>query len=63
MAQTFEFPGSSDLPHRRLHRAKRALGDKFQEIAMRSPRDMDALEVLADLVLARLNEQDRALRH
>lgn len=58
MAQTFAFPGVL-LPRRRPHRAKRPVGNKFQEIANRSPRDMADLERLADLVLARLNDHDR----
>jgi hypothetical protein len=32
----------------------RLLGDKLQEIAVRSPKDLAAIEVLADYVLARL---------
>lgn len=65
MAQTFQFPGtatallqsSSTLP-RRPHRAKRPTGNKFQEIAFRSPADMRALDVIADHILARLNKAD-----
>lgn len=57
MAQTFEFPGVSAL-RRRPHRAKRPTGNKFQEIATRSPADMKALDVIADHILARLNERD-----
>lgn len=57
LAQTFTFPGvgASSTSSRRLHRAKRPLGNKLQEIADRSPKDLAAFEVLADLVLARLN--------
>jgi hypothetical protein len=36
-------------------RDTRSLSDKLREITERSPQDGHALEVLADLVLARLN--------
>jgi hypothetical protein len=61
VAQTFVFPGVVPIP-RRLHRAKRPVGSKFQEIAFRSPKDMHALERIADMILARLNEDDRMAR-
>lgn len=37
--------------------APRTLGDKLQDIARRSPRDLHALDVLADLVLERLDAE------
>lgn len=57
MAQTFDFPGAAAI-RRRPHRAKRPTGNKFQEIAFRSPADMKALDIIADHILARLNERD-----
>jgi hypothetical protein len=39
-------------------RDRRPLGNKLQEIGTRSPKDIDAFEVLADLVLERLNARD-----
>jgi hypothetical protein len=39
---------------------RRTLGDKLQEIGRRSPKDVRALEVLADMVLARLDAQQVA---
>lgn len=41
----------------------RRAGDKFQEIALRSPKDMAAFERLADRVLLRLDEDDRQKPH
>jgi hypothetical protein len=38
---------------------KRSLGDKLQEISARSIRDYRAFDELADLVLERLNNQNR----
>lgn len=35
----------------------RTLGDKLQEIGRRSPKDLHALEVLANLVLERLGPE------
>lgn len=57
LAQTFQFPGTATAV-RRPHRAKRPTGNKFQEIAFRSPDDMHALDVIADHILARLNRID-----
>lgn len=56
MAQTFVFPGRRASS---LRKPKRQLTDKFQEIALRSPKDMAAFEVVADRVLARLDQEDR----
>lgn len=41
-------------------RGERPLGNKLHEIAMRSPADIASLEVMADMILLRLNEKDRA---
>lgn len=57
VAQTLTFTGRLASPSPR--RQKRHLSDKFQEIALRSPKDMAALETLADRVLARLDQEDR----
>jgi hypothetical protein len=38
----------------------RTLGDKLQEIGRRSPKDVRALEVLADMVLERLGPEPGA---
>lgn len=43
---------------RRLHRAKRTVASKLEEIRLRSPKDHRALDAVADMVLARLNETD-----
>ena len=40
----------------------RLLGNKLQEIAMRSPADLAAIEVVADYVLDRLDDNDRLSR-
>ena len=47
---------------RRLHRAKRTTASKLTEIAMRSPKDLRAIDTVADMVIARLNADDAA-RH
>lgn len=44
-------------PHRRT---RRLLGDKLHEIAERSPKHIDAFNVLADMVLDQLNAQQPA---
>ena len=65
MSSTLEFRRPRLLPRGQIGRDKppdRLLGNKLQEIAMRSPNDLRAIEVLADFVLARLNEQDRVTR-
>lgn len=56
---TYQFPGRTSLPHRPHRVFHRSLGDKFQEIALRSPADMIAFDRLADAVLARLNAEER----
>lgn len=38
-------------------RLTRTLGDKLQEIAHRSPADLEALERLADFILDKLNQR------
>lgn len=58
MAQTYTFPGGDTLPRRRSQRAKRPTGNKLQEIAARSPQDMRDIDRIADMVLARLNEEN-----
>jgi len=58
VAQRLAFPGVGVFP-RRPTRTTRPIGNKFQEIATRSPIDMRALDKLADLVLERLNKSDR----
>lgn len=40
-------------------RTTRPLGNKLHEIAMRSPADIVSLEVLADMILTRLDQKDR----
>lgn len=44
-------------------RPQKSLGNKLQEIAFRSPKDLAALEVLADLVLERLDRHAQAKAH
>ena len=65
MAQTFPFPvASASTKHPREKKPpSRQLVDKFQEIALRSPKDLAAFETVADRVLARLNEEDRQRHH
>lgn len=38
---------------------RRSLGNKLQEIAFRSRRDLEAFDVLADMVLDRLNADEQ----
>ena len=54
MRPTLEFQRPVSKPCR----DRRPLGNKLQEIGTRSPKDIDAFEVLADLVLERLNARD-----
>lgn len=60
MAQTLTFVGRHASSPRK---PKRQLTDKFQEIALRSPKDLAAFETIADRVLARLDEEDRLRPH
>lgn len=62
MAQIAPFFPPVHNPTRRLHRAKRSLESKMDEIGARSPKDKAAFHILADMVLARLNEVDRLKR-
>lgn len=62
MAHTYVFPAPAPIL-RRPHRAKRTVASKFDEIAQRSPKDIAAFNELADLVLARLNDEDRRKPH
>lgn len=66
MARTFAFESTSalaELPTRRSPATPRHVSSKLQEIALRSPRDLQAIDVIADLVLEKLNEQDRQRAH
>lgn len=63
MSQTYQFPANVAFTRKPRQRVKRPVGNKFQEIARRSPKDMAAFDVMADLVLARLNEEDRKRSH
>ena len=53
MRPTLEFPRPAPRP-----RDRRPLGNKLQEIGTRSPKHIEAFDVLADLVLAQLNARD-----
>lgn len=57
---TFDFPPLTPAT-RRQQRRKRPLGNKLQEIGMRSPDDIIAFDVLADMVLDRLDDEERQL--
>ena len=54
MRPTLDFP----KPATRPTRDRRPLGNKLQEIGTRSPKHIEAFEVLADLVLEQLNARD-----
>lgn len=58
MRPTLEFPPRT-VQERRAERRKRPLGNKLQEIGTRSPKDIDAFDVLADLVLERLDAEEQ----
>lgn len=58
---TLEFPPLTPAI-RRQQRRKRPLGNKLQEIGVRSPEDIDAFDVLADMVLDRLDDEERELQ-
>ena len=64
MAQTFVFHVSTP-PRRRAtpDRPPRHISSKLQEIALRSPKDLAAFDVLADVVLARLNDAEKNRPH
>jgi hypothetical protein len=53
LGQTFVFPHTEFPAGPRPF--TRSLGDKLQEIALRSPKDIAALEQVADMVIERLN--------
>ena len=55
MGQTYVFPHTV-FPRRRPF--TRSFGDKMHEIAIRSPKDIAALERIADMVLRRLNAEE-----
>lgn len=58
MAQTVPF--SAFVLPRRPRPYTRPLGDKLHDIAIRSPRDIRALDRICDLILAKLDaELDR----
>ena len=46
------------LPPVRSLRKRRSIGDKLQDLANRSPKDLIALEGIIDVVLARLDAED-----
>lgn len=52
-----DFPRPAPPP--RPRRDRRPLGNKLQDIGTRSPKDIEAFDVLADLVLERLNAQQQ----
>lgn len=58
MAVSIPFPGDL-LPRRPSVRVKRPLGNLLQEIAARSPQDLADIERIAQMVLARLNKEDK----
>lgn len=59
MAPPLEFaPRRPRRPRRPITLPKRALGDKLQVLAERSPRDLLAIEVLTDFLLGQLDEHD-----
>lgn len=58
---TLEFPPQT--PQQRKQTRRRPLGNKLQEIASRSPNDIRALDVLADFILDRLDEEARSARN
>lgn len=53
---------SASLPFVRRPPRPRPLPDKLQELALRAPKDLQAIERLVDLVLTRLDEAQRLQR-
>jgi hypothetical protein len=60
MADALSFVPRAPVAQRRPRETPRPLGNKLQEIGSRSPKDLYAFDVLADMVLDRLDADQRA---